>query len=134
MVLSLFGGVGETRTLAPVTRPTPLAGVPRHQLEYYSIIVTCYTFYHNNLSNSKGSSASALLRCPTTRYCRISLVDRCAFSRSLFLPPAAFALKARHQLEYYSKLLRDNNIKMAERKGFEPLWACTQTVFKTASL
>ncbi len=25
-------------------------------------------------------------------------------------------------------------LKMAERKGFEPLWACTQTVFKTASL
>ncbi len=38
----LHGGVGETRTLAPVTRPTPLAGVPRHQLEYYSIIVTFY--------------------------------------------------------------------------------------------
>ena len=37
----LFGGVGETRTLAPVTRPTPLAGVPRHQLEYYS---NCYVF------------------------------------------------------------------------------------------
>ena len=23
---------------------------------------------------------------------------------------------------------------VAEAKGFEPLWACTQTVFKTASL
>ena len=32
-----LGGVGETRTLAPVTRPTPLAGAPRHQLEYYSV-------------------------------------------------------------------------------------------------
>ena len=33
----LFGGVGETRTLAPgFSRPTPLAGAPRHQLEYYS--------------------------------------------------------------------------------------------------
>ncbi len=32
-----FGGVGETRTLAPgFSRPTPLAGAPRHQLEYYS--------------------------------------------------------------------------------------------------
>ena len=31
------GGEGETRTLAPVTRPTPLAGAPRHQLEYFSI-------------------------------------------------------------------------------------------------
>ena len=31
------GGVGETRTLAPgFSRPTPLAGAPRHQLEYYS--------------------------------------------------------------------------------------------------
>ena len=35
MVLS--GGEGETRTPAPVTRPTPLAGAPRHQLEYFSI-------------------------------------------------------------------------------------------------
>ena len=32
-----FGGEGETRTPAPVTRPTPLAGAPRHQLEYFSI-------------------------------------------------------------------------------------------------
>ena len=35
--MSLFGGEGETRTLAPVSRPTPLAGAPRHQLEYFSI-------------------------------------------------------------------------------------------------
>lgn len=34
----LFGGDGETRTLAPVTRPTPLAGAPRHQLEYISVL------------------------------------------------------------------------------------------------
>ena len=32
-----FGAEGETRTLAPVTRPTPLAGAPRHQLEYFCI-------------------------------------------------------------------------------------------------
>ena len=31
------GAEGETRTLAPVTRPTPLAGAPRHQLEYFCI-------------------------------------------------------------------------------------------------
>ncbi len=30
------GGDGETRTLAPVSQPTPLAGAPRHQLEYIS--------------------------------------------------------------------------------------------------
>ena len=34
---SFFGAEGETRTLAPVTRPTPLAGAPRHQLEYFCI-------------------------------------------------------------------------------------------------
>ena len=33
-----YGGEGETRTLAPVTRPTPLAGAPRHQLEYFSMV------------------------------------------------------------------------------------------------
>ena len=32
-----LGAEGETRTLAPVTRPTPLAGAPRHQLEYFCI-------------------------------------------------------------------------------------------------
>ena len=32
-----IGGEGGTRTLAPVTRPTPLAGAPRHQLEYFSV-------------------------------------------------------------------------------------------------
>lgn len=31
-----FGGDGETRTLAPVSRPTPLAGEPLHQLGYIS--------------------------------------------------------------------------------------------------
>lgn len=30
-----FGAEGETRTLAAVTHPTPLAGAPRHQLEYF---------------------------------------------------------------------------------------------------
>ena len=33
-----YGGEGETRTPAPVTRPTPLAGAPRHQLEYFSMV------------------------------------------------------------------------------------------------
>ena len=32
-----YGGEGGTRTLAPVSRPIPLAGVPRHQLEYFSV-------------------------------------------------------------------------------------------------
>ena len=36
-ISSLFGAEGETRTLAPVSRPTPLAGAPRHQLEYFCI-------------------------------------------------------------------------------------------------
>ncbi len=38
-VVLLFGGEGGTRTLAPgFSRPTPLAGAPRHQLEYFSIV------------------------------------------------------------------------------------------------
>ena len=37
-VCPFSGGEGETRTLAPgLIRPTPLAGAPRHQLEYFSI-------------------------------------------------------------------------------------------------
>ena len=46
-----FGAEGETRTLAPVARPTPLAGAPRHQLEYFCILCcnlceTAVKFYH----------------------------------------------------------------------------------------
>ena len=37
-----FGGEGGTRTLAPVTRPTPLAGLPRHQLEYFSKLISAF--------------------------------------------------------------------------------------------
>ena len=44
-VALLFGGEGETRTPAPVTRPTPLAGAPRHQLEYFSIVVAWFLTY-----------------------------------------------------------------------------------------
>ena len=33
--MGFIGAEGETRTLAPVSRPTPLAGAPRHQLEYF---------------------------------------------------------------------------------------------------
>ena len=41
-----IGGVGETRTLAPLfTRPTPLAGAPRHQLEYYSMVRSCQELF-----------------------------------------------------------------------------------------
>ena len=40
---------------------------------------------------------------------------------------------------FLGKKIHRNSIKitvefMAERKGFEPLWGCPQTVFKTASL
>ena len=37
MQVPFSGAEGETRTLAPVSRPTPLAGAPRHQLEYFCI-------------------------------------------------------------------------------------------------
>ena len=40
----LFGAEGETRTLAPVTRPTPLAGAPRHQLEYFCMVTYIIKF------------------------------------------------------------------------------------------
>ncbi len=35
--LLFCGGEGEIRTPAPVSRPTPLAGEPLHQLEYFSV-------------------------------------------------------------------------------------------------
>ena len=47
-----FGAEGETRTLAPVARPTPLAGAPRHQLEYFSMA----TKNKHIMAESKGSN------------------------------------------------------------------------------
>ena len=46
-VRALPGGEGETRTPAPVARPTPLAGAPRHQLEYFCKLTgfTCQDIY-----------------------------------------------------------------------------------------
>lgn len=46
-----FGAEGETRTLAPVARPTPLAGAPRHQLEYFCKLTgfTCQDLVLHNL-------------------------------------------------------------------------------------
>ena len=43
---AFFGGEREIRTLAPVSRPTPLAGEPLHRLGYFSVPVTL-VLYHN---------------------------------------------------------------------------------------
>ena len=62
-----------------------------------------YLWYHNFRSYVVEATGflidltytcAALLRCPTSRYCRISLVDRCAFSLSLPHPQDAVKLKA----------------------------------------
>ena len=52
------------------------------------------------------------------------------------LPPAGHSLLTRSnpynkETEPYT---RYGSTSLAERKGFEPLWGCPQTVFKTASL
>ena len=49
-----YGGEGETRTLAPVSRPTPLAGAPRHQLEYFSMVTVCYKVVFNLYGGESG--------------------------------------------------------------------------------
>ena len=59
--LFAFGGEGETRTPAPVTRPTPLAGAPRHQLEYFSMaallrVFGCIYSKRSALNQSGGES------------------------------------------------------------------------------
>ena len=41
-VSALFGGEGEIRTPAPLSRPTPLAGAPLRPLEYFSR-AKCFT-------------------------------------------------------------------------------------------
>ena len=38
-----YGGEGEIWTLAPVTRPTPLAGAPLRPLEYFSVKKSIHT-------------------------------------------------------------------------------------------
>ena len=55
------GGVGETRTLAPgFSRPTPLAGAPRHQLEYYSKLLNG-VFKYKKMAERKGFEPLCLL-------------------------------------------------------------------------
>ena len=43
-----YGGEEETRTPAPVSRPTPLAGAPRHQLEYFSKLLIIHRRHPQN--------------------------------------------------------------------------------------
>ena len=52
----LLGAEGETRTLAPVSRPTPLAGAPRHQLEYFCIGNKLMLFYCTNAASGTCST------------------------------------------------------------------------------
>ena len=40
-----FGGEEVIRTLAPLSRPTPLAGAPLHQLEYFSVYGESQTIF-----------------------------------------------------------------------------------------
>ena len=49
--------------------------------------------------------------------------------------PQGFALFLRLRHNKKMRTLTGSHFSaVAEAKGFEPLWACTQTVFKTASL
>ena len=45
----MFGGEREIRTLAPVSRPTPLAGEPLHLLGYFSVSYRRIILYHKAL-------------------------------------------------------------------------------------
>ena len=70
------GGDGEIRTLAPVSRPTPLAGAPRHQLEYISRLVIAIDRFCCLLLNS-----SQLFPCPQRKPNRLLvwLAERVGF-------------------------------------------------------
>ncbi len=78
--MELFGAEGETRTLAPVSRPTPLAGAPRHQLEYfckcngfnhYLIKKRAVTNYNPHLAERVGFEPT--VRCRTTVFKTVPL-------------------------------------------------------------
>ncbi len=57
--------------------------------------------------------------------------------RQLFLPPAALP-GFESRFDNSQKIKKSRKVQdffiLAEEEGFEPPWACTQTVFKTASL
>ena len=74
------------RPLRPERSALPNWATPRYKL------LNCLSV--SFLSSLWALLRSLLLRCPTTRYCRISLVDRCAFSFSLTHPQDALKLKA----------------------------------------
>ena len=71
-----------------------------------------------------------------------SRASRKTVHRTVFLPTASAQLSV--ACSYFESLpvsqqkntvgITTDCIFLAEAKGFEPLWACTQTVFKTASL
>ena len=42
----VFGGEGGILTLAPIARPTPLAGAPLQPLEYFSKCLNIYFYLH----------------------------------------------------------------------------------------
>ena len=48
--------------------------------------------------------------------------------------PQRFALFLRHSKKMRPHAVGSHFFAVAEAEGFEPPWACTQTVFKTASL
>ena len=89
-----FGGVGETRTLAPgISRPTPLAGAPRHQLEYYSEFDK---HFENNIKFYKLNircSSAFVPSCGAQNFLRLGATknfDRYAILYSLHPTPSAF--------------------------------------------
>ena len=70
----------------------------------------------------------ALLRCPTTRCYRISLVDRCANKYSLYRPPDALVCVARHHLSTTPNAYVLFNIKNKNggEEGIRTLVACAK--------
>ena len=76
------GGEGETRTPAPVTRPTPLAGAPRHQLEYFSMVTNRIYEVVENLAERVGFEPTVPAK--VRRFSRPFRYDR--FGISPFVP------------------------------------------------
>ena len=64
----------------------------------------------------------------------VPLTNECCAGRKIIAEQLASASGENPCAHAMENPTLKSGILLAEAEGFEPLWACTQTVFKTASL
>ena len=79
-----YGGEGGIWTLAPVARPTPLAGAPLQPLEYFPILAPQVGFEPTTVRLTAECSTTELLRINSINSCKSSVLPNVLISEWLF--------------------------------------------------